>query len=187
MRLIGAIPAVALVLGATSALQFHIGISFALPALFIAAGAAWAAWCCGAGSIAIAAMAVAFFCAAAALAADAKYRAIHPSFSPQPAPVGVRLRLLEDASPQDGFTTLHATVIAVRAAANGARRRRRGNHRRRVGRGGSGGEWRAGRIIETFATFRRPARYLDEGVPDFERDLALTGTPFRIDQECLAG
>ena len=39
-------------------------------------------------------------------------------------------------------------------------------------------EWRAGRIIETFATFRRPARYLDDGVPDFERDLALAGTAF---------
>ena len=38
--------------------------------------------------------------------------------------------------------------------------------------------WRAGRIVETFASFRRPARYLDEGVPDFERDLALAGTAF---------
>ena len=25
-------------------------------------------------------------------------------------------------------------------------------------------------------TFRRPARYLNDGVPDFERDLALDGT-----------
>ena len=43
---------------------------------------------------------------------------------------------------------------------------------------GQAREWRAGRIIETFASFRRPARYLDEGVPDFERDLALAGTAF---------
>ena len=37
------------------------------------------------------------------------------------------------------------------------------------------GEWRAGRRVEASATFRRPARYLNEGVPDFERDLALHG------------
>ena len=29
--------------------------------------------------------------------------------------------------------------------------------------------------MEAFATFRRPARYLNNGVPDFERDLALYG------------
>ena len=37
-------------------------------------------------------------------------------------------------------------------------------------------EWRAGRAIETFATFRRPSRYLNDGVPDFEPQLALDGT-----------
>src|SRR6185436_6148857 len=37
-------------------------------------------------------------------------------------------------------------------------------------------EWTAGRTLEMMATFRRPARYLNEGVPDFERDLALAGT-----------
>ena len=179
MRLIGVIPAVALVLGAASALQFHIGISFALPALLVAAVAAWTAWCCGRDRSAITAMAAAFFCAAAALTADAESRALHPSFSPQPAPVGVRLRLLEDASPQDGFTTLHATVIAVRAG----RGWRPAGAGAAITVGGSvaadrAGEWRAGRIIETFATFRRPARYLDQGVPDFERDLALAGTAF---------
>ena len=37
-------------------------------------------------------------------------------------------------------------------------------------------EWRAGRTIEAPVTFRRRARYLNDGVPDFERDLALDGT-----------
>ena len=37
-------------------------------------------------------------------------------------------------------------------------------------------QWVAGRTLEMMATFRRPARYLDEGVPDFEHDLALSGT-----------
>jgi competence protein ComEC len=37
-------------------------------------------------------------------------------------------------------------------------------------------DWVAGRTLELMATFRRPARYLNDGVPDFERDLALAGT-----------
>jgi competence protein ComEC len=35
--------------------------------------------------------------------------------------------------------------------------------------------WRAGRVVEVPVTFRRPVRYLNNGVPDFERDLALDG------------
>ena len=38
------------------------------------------------------------------------------------------------------------------------------------------GEWRAGRTLLAPVVFRRPARYLNEGVPDAERDLALDGT-----------
>jgi hypothetical protein len=36
--------------------------------------------------------------------------------------------------------------------------------------------WRAGRSVVVPATFRRPARYLNQGVPDFEQGLALRGT-----------
>jgi competence protein ComEC len=36
-------------------------------------------------------------------------------------------------------------------------------------------DWRAGRRIQVPVTFRRPARYLNHGVGDFERDLALDG------------
>jgi competence protein ComEC len=36
-------------------------------------------------------------------------------------------------------------------------------------------EWRAGRLIRTTASLRRPARYLNEGVPDQERLLARRG------------
>jgi competence protein ComEC len=36
--------------------------------------------------------------------------------------------------------------------------------------------WRAGRTLKAPLSFRRPARYLNEGVPDFEEDLALDGT-----------
>ena len=38
------------------------------------------------------------------------------------------------------------------------------------------GEWRAGRVRNSKTTFRRPARYLNDGVPDAERQLALDGT-----------
>ena len=179
MQLIGAMPALALLLGAANAQLFHIDTSFAAAVLCIGTAAAWLAWGYQRDRLAFAAMAAAFFCAATALAEDAQRRALHQSFGPHANPIAVRLRLLEDASRQDGFTTLQAAVLAVRVgggwtpATAGAT----------VTVGGSvaaeqSGEWRAGRIIETFATFRRPARYLDEGVPDFERDLALAGTAF---------
>jgi len=38
------------------------------------------------------------------------------------------------------------------------------------------GEWRAGRRVRFPAQLRRPSRYLDPGVPDFERALARRGT-----------
>jgi competence protein ComEC len=38
------------------------------------------------------------------------------------------------------------------------------------------GEWRAGRRISVPVQLRRPSRYLDPGVPDFERGLARRGT-----------
>jgi competence protein ComEC len=88
-----------------------------------------------------------------------------------------RVRLLEDASRTGDVYTLHAAVAAVRVregwrdtsgivslTVGGARSDDRAD------------EWRAGRTVEAAVTFRRPSRYLDEGVPDFERDLALAGT-----------
>jgi len=40
---------------------------------------------------------------------------------------------------------------------------------------GAVAEWRAGRTIRTTAVLRRPARYLNEGVPDLERMMARRG------------
>ena len=108
-------PVLALLLGAASALVFHIDTSFAIAVLIVATAAAWSAWRCERDRLAVAAMAIAFFGAAAALTADAQDRALDQSFGPYASPVAVRLRLLEDASPQDGFTALQATVLAVRA------------------------------------------------------------------------
>ena len=179
MRLIGAIPALALLLGATTALLFHIAIWFAMAVLFISTGAAWSAWRFHRDRLVLGAMAVAFFCAAAALSADAQRGALNQAFGPHTSPIAVRLRLLEDASPRDGFTAFQGTVLAVRVAGEWTPAAAGTT----ITVGGSvaaeqSGEWRAGRVIETFATFRRPARYFSDGVPDFERDLVLAGTAF---------
>jgi competence protein ComEC len=179
MRLIGAVPALALILGATYALLVHTGTSPAVAAQLLGTAAAWTAWRYQRDRIAFAATVMALCAAGAALSADAQDRALHPSFSPQASPTAVRLRLLEDASPQDGFTTLRAMVIGVRAA-GGWKPATAGATITVAGSAAPDRalEWRAGRVLETFAAFRRPARYLDEGVPDFERDLALAGTTF---------
>lgn len=92
-------------------------------------------------------------------------------------PVLTRAVLLEDASRRDDFVSLRVQVLALRlhgawqtveggvtVSVNGAL----GNDRV--------AEWRAHRIVEAPIAYRRPARYLNEGVPDFERDLALAGT-----------
>jgi competence protein ComEC len=136
-----------------------------------------------------------FFCAALALASDARTRAVHtplrailerelggfaadtlgPGARHDPLPV--RARLLEDSSWREQFATLRAMVTAIHL----------GNRWRTAGGtvmltvGGRAaadrsGDWRAGQTIETFATFHRPARYLNDGVPDFERQIALDGT-----------
>ena len=141
------------------------------------------------------ALAAAFFFAAALLAADARDRALNTPLrallarevggfaleAPGPGarhdPLPVQARLLEDASHSNDLTSLRAAVTSVRI--RGLWRPARGDVSLTVGGVISleqAGEWRAGRRVETFVTFRRPARYLNDGVPDFERDLALNGT-----------
>jgi competence protein ComEC len=162
----------------------------------IAAGAvAWVAWWCERHRLTVALLMASFVGAGAALAIDARDRALHtplralldrefggfaidtlgPGVRHDPLPI--RARLTEDASQGSGATTLRTSVTAVRI--RGEWQKTRGD----VSLSVSGSEararadqWRAGRRIETWATFRRPARYLNEGVPDFERGLALYGT-----------
>jgi len=100
--------------------------------------------------------------------------------APQPAennrPIRARLLLTEDASVEDNLATLRAQVLFIRPhdewlpSAGGVV----------VGIGGNASaaraaQWRRGRIVEAPVTFRRPARFLDAGVSDFERDAALDG------------
>jgi competence protein ComEC len=92
-------------------------------------------------------------------------------------PLPMRAVVLEDAAPRAGFVSLRVAVRDVRlgdgwhAAAGTVALSISG-----LASADRVATWTAGRAIEAPVTFRRPARYLDQGVPDFERDLALDGT-----------
>jgi competence protein ComEC len=93
-------------------------------------------------------------------------------------PVAIRVVLDEDAGRTGDIVQLRARALAARVgdiwhalAGEGVRLTVGGAvpvERLR--------EWRAGRVLVMPAVFRRPARYLNDGVPDFESDLALDGT-----------
>ena len=165
--------------------------AWAMPPLWVLSVVCWTMrrpW------IALAVIAAGMVCGGVALAIGARDRALATSEraeldrrfggflieEPGPAgrhdPVPSRAILVEDASPRDGFVSLRARLTAV--SLDGAWRRANGGITISVS--GSAGPaavdgWRAGRAIEAPMTFRRPARYLNDGVPDFERELALDG------------
>ena len=92
-------------------------------------------------------------------------------------PITIRIRLIEDAAPAADVTSLRARVVTARRA--GEWQNVEGGLIVSVGGAAgarSGMEWGAGRTLEMPVSFRRPARFLNDGVPDFERDLALAGT-----------
>ena len=194
MTSVGIYPAVALIAGALAGL---LDFSPALPvwSSAVAAAAAVVAWQRRRSALAVALVVAGFASAGVVLAADARREAVDPplrrvldramggfrlgTLGPEPdhEPIPVRGRLLEDAALRDGFVSLRLDVTALRLEAEWVP--------------ASGGvtlsvggevavaravEWRAGRTIEAPVTFRRPARYLNDGVADFERDLALDGT-----------
>jgi len=201
---IGILPALAVVAGSIHGLVSDAGWLKAWALLLLAIGG-WLAWSLaylprlprntlGAWPTVIV-LAAGFFGAAAVLAADARARALDTPLrtaldrefggfllgTPGPAgrhdPVPTRAILIEDASYTPDFSTLRARVLAIRVrdrwrAAPGAVTLTVGGRMSPE----QVGEWRAGRTIETFASFRRPTRYLNDGVPDFERALALDGT-----------
>jgi len=91
-------------------------------------------------------------------------------------PVPTRLLLTEDASVEDTFATLRARVLAIRP--NDAWVPAEGGAVLSVSGSASQTrftQWRRGRLLEAPVVFRRPARFLNDGVPDFERDAALDG------------
>ena len=195
---VGLLPGLALVAGAVSGLFWQNlwpGAWLLKSALILLTSAGWIAWWCRRRLVVVVILAAAFFSAGAILAADATERALRTPLRtaldrqfggfeigttgppPRLDPIAVRAVLLEDAARSSDRTTLRAAVTSIRLrnqwqdAAGGVTLSVGGvmAHER-------AGQWRAGRAIETSATFRRPARYLNDGVPDFERDLALDGT-----------
>jgi len=191
---VGVVPAVALVAGAACALATD---RLAPPSWVLAAltTAGWLCWCCSRAAITVALVVVTCVCAAATLGVDARTTALDTPLRAAldrefggfdlrtigPAarhdPMRVRVVLLEDAAVEDGFIGLRASVAAIHR--DDEWRPAGGGVTFAVG-GGAAAEqaraWRAGRTLEMSATFRRPTRYLNAGVADFERQLALDGT-----------
>ena len=157
-------------------------------------GLALVAWLRGRSRLASVALVAGFAACGAANAAYARDQALDPPLrrvldaafggfalaalgpsGPHP-PLLTRALLVEDAVLRDGFASVRVNVLAVRigdtwqAAGGGATWSVSGS---------ASAErftaWRAGRTIEAPVTYRRAARYLNDGVPDFERDLALGG------------
>ena len=189
---VGLFPAIALIVGAVSALALPLQIHWSV---VLASGCvALAAWFTNARRATTFTLAIGFWAAGALLTADAQARALQTSLREvldrecggflvgamgqegAHAPMDVRAVLTEDASLHDSYVSLRARVLAIRI--RGEWRTVEGNVIASVGGDTSlqrAGEWRAGRTVTAPMTFRRPARFLNEGVPDFERDLALDG------------
>ena len=195
MASVALLPALALVCGAASGLWLD-PLPEARASLLLLLAAASGTWCVARlHFFTVPILLCGFFLAAATVATDARDRALHTSLralldfhvgsfaieDPEPSvrhdPLAIRALLVEDGAAQDDFTILRALVVAARFG--GEWQPANGGVTFTVGGRPSLEqilEWRAGRTIEAFATFRRPTRYLNDGVPDFERQLALDGT-----------
>ncbi|HET9191663.1 MAG TPA: DNA internalization-related competence protein ComEC/Rec2 [Vicinamibacterales bacterium] len=179
------------VIGTVSEASFRLALPI-LAALCVSAAVAW--WR-GALLASAACAGPAFLLATTVLSADARESALHSSLrttldkavggflidSLGPEidhdPLLVRAQLLEDAAIRQDYASLRATVTAL--AVRGRWQNVEGGVTLTVSGEAAAslaGEWLAGRVVETRATFRRPARYLNDGVADFERQLALDGT-----------
>ena len=194
MASVAVLPALALVAGSACGVGIErsfVSLAWLLPLLVIASCWCWHRKHFGATPLLI----VAFGLAGVVLASFARGEALRPPLrtildahigafdiatsGPEQDhdPIPARVLLAEDAVPRDGFVSLRAYVTAIAL----------GGHWYEVHGGVSlsvSGEaaiqrledWRAGRLVEAPIAFRRPARYLNDGVPDHERAAALDGT-----------
>jgi len=188
------LPALALTAGAATGIAFETpwrSLLWLLPTLLVVVSVAWYRWH---PLVAWTTSVAAFGCCGCILGSNARQESIDTplrlvldrelngfrvgatQLPDDNRPVPTRLLLTEDASVEDNFATLRARVIAIRPndvwvpADGGAV----------LSVSGSASQerftaWRRGRILETPVTFRRPARFLNDGVSDFERDAALDG------------
>jgi competence protein ComEC len=196
MRCVALIPGVAILVGVVVGARWPaIAGAMAAGVLVISLLAAFGAWMLTRGCVVVASCAVGFFLIGVTLGAGATRDALASTLrdtldseiggfsldalGPPAAhqPIRIRVRLSEDAVSRDGIVSVHARIETIRVADVD-----------RVVRGGillgiAGSvatsrvtEWRLGRRFDVPVTFHRPARYLNDGIPDFERDLALDGT-----------
>jgi competence protein ComEC len=194
VRFVGLLPALALIAGALATLGLELDANWVLWTVLASSGTAVPAWCAHARRTTVAALMLGFFAAGALLVADARERSLQTTLRAklerafggflmtsagpegEHPPIAVRAVLLEDATPRDSYISLRVQVVAI--TLNGEWQTAEGGVIVSVSGEPSAGrivEWRAGRTVEAPMTFRRPARFLDDGVPDFERDLALDG------------
>ena len=194
VRSVAVPPSIATLTGVYAGVAWARDLPHAAALLIVLWTIAVAAWALRAARTAIVATAAGYALAGGALGAAAAREALNPSIRTvldaayggfslgtlgpvwPHAPVPMRARLVEDAATRDFGVSLHAQVQAI--AVDGRWQRAAGGVRLTVS--GSvaadhAARWRAGRLIEAPVTFRRPARHLNEGVPDFERDAALNG------------
>jgi competence protein ComEC len=196
MRHVALLPALAVLAGSLTALRFELNPAWVLGPALLIVPACTVAWRTGASRTVCALLAAGFFLSSAALTSDAKQRALHTPIRAlldaefggfdaassievgRHDPIPTRFALVEDAAVTGDVVALRVTLQAVQLrerwhalAGEGARLTVAGE-----ASDGLWHEWRAGRVLEAPVTFRRPARYLNDGVPDGERDLALAGT-----------
>src|SRR5262245_10106188 len=188
------LPAVALIAGAAGGIAIETSwrvILWLLPLLLIVASVAWRL---RRPAVTCVSTVFAFACCGFVLGSDARQKGmdtplrlvldgelggfrVGSSRLPEGSrPIPTRLRLAEDASVDDNLTTLRARVLAIRP--HDVWRSAEGDVVINVSGSASharADQWRRGRILEAPVLFRRPARYLNEGVADFERDAALDG------------
>jgi competence protein ComEC len=191
VRVVGLLPAIPLIAGAVCGIASPVEAHPCVWVLLCVYAAVLAAWWSGRDRACALALTAAFLAAGTALGASARSRALDTplravldeaiggvrieSLGPEGDhdPVLLRAVLLEDAAVFEDYASLRAEALtlAETPVSGGVTISVSGEaFRDRVS------EWRAGRTIEAPVTFRRPARYLNEGVADFERDLALGGT-----------
>ena len=188
------LPAIVLIAGTGAGIALHTSWRLLLWLLLALLAAATVAWARRRPRATVSIIVIAFGCSGVILGSHARVDAIDtplrlaldrefggfrvdaPELPGSHGPIATRLLLTEDASFDENLTTLRASVMAVRlhdvwTASDGGVVLSVGG----VAGSARASQWRRGRILEAPITFRRPARYLDEGVPDFERAAALDG------------
>ena len=195
MPAVGALPALSIIGGALCAPILGTASAWLLWLLPVLLLASVIAWRCDVRRATVACVTFGFWVSSVILTSSALDHARHPSLrqfleravggfeisslGPEGDhnPILARAVLIEDASPREGYVSLRVEIMALHVDD--------GWHHVEGGVVVSVGgvaprdrvlEWRARRTIEAPMVFRRPARFLNDGVPDFEEAAARDGT-----------